>query len=103
MGKPKVRVLDNISGVCAHIIPPVANNITGIITSGATSVLINNKPTATVTSNVVTTCPVCGSGIIMAGDNTVLVENKPIAVVTSSIVLGSGSTAIALKGSNNVL
>lgn len=103
MGKPRLTVLSNISGTCAHPIPPVPIPVVGIITVGSKDVLINNKPAATVTSNVVTTCPICGSGVVVSGDNTVLINGKPSAVVTSNVALGSGTIALALSGSNNVL
>ena len=103
MGKPRLIVTSNITGTCIHPVPGGTYPISGIVSKGSKDVLINNKPAATITSNITTTCPMCGNGIIVAGDNTVLINGLPSAVVTSNIILGSGMAATAIKGSDNVL
>lgn len=103
MGKIKVPILSSTAGVCTHPVTPPTQPANGVITDGATSVLINNRPTAVVGSKVTTVCPICGTGVIVEGDSTVMVEGKPIAVLGSKIILGSGASGTVVSGSSDVM
>jgi len=77
MGNPIARVGNISLGQGTHNLPCCPHQIVGTIISGTVTVNIGGVPGALVGSQLVTTCPHCGSGMCIQGATGSLLESTP--------------------------
>lgn len=101
MGLAQARVGDTTIGTGSHGKDCCPHTFIGTIVQGCSTVEVNGRGAATVTSITVHACPHCGVGIVIGSSGDVGGEGKGLARVTDAVneICGMG---VIITGSDNV-
>ena len=100
---PDARIGDTHVGVCDHGEDCCPHDVSGVIVSGAGSVISSGSPTARMGDSVVHDCPHCGTGVCVGASPNVNAEGSAVHRLGDLVVYPAGDgTTVSGAGDVNI-